>query len=70
MEGTATDDVIVDVRAALTEVSLALGGTKVEGEGGRVVWDTDREPGIETVRDISKGGGEEDKGVGASGVDA
>lgn len=51
-------------------MSLALGGTKAEGEDGRVVWDMDREPGIETVRDTSEGGGEEDKGVGTSGVDA
>lgn len=48
-------------------MSLALGGAKVENEGGRVVWDTDDEPGEETVRETGKGGGEENKGVGASG---
>lgn len=50
------------------EVSVALGTTKVEYEGGRVVWDTDSELGVETVRDAGEGGGEEDKVVGASGV--
>lgn len=51
-------------------MSLALGRTKVEDEGSRVVWDTGREAGVETVRDIGEGGGEEDKGVGASGMDS
>lgn len=50
-------------------MSLALGRTRVEDEGDRVVWDTDSEAGVETVRDVGKGGGEEDKGVGTSGVD-
>jgi len=50
-------------------VSLALGRTRVESEGGRVVWEADGEAGVDAVRDPGKGGGEEDIGVGASGVD-
>lgn len=51
-------------------MSLALGRTRVEDEGDRVVWDTDSEAGAETVRDAGKGGGEEDKREGTSGVDS
>lgn len=50
-------------------MSLVLGRTRVEGEGGRVVWEADGDTGVDAVRDIGKGGGEEDIGVGASGVD-
>lgn len=50
-------------------MSLALGRTRVEDEGDRV-WDTDSEAGVETVRDAGKGGGEEDKREGTSGVDS
>lgn len=46
----------------------ARGRTKVEDEGGRVVWVRDSEAGVEAVRDMGEGGGEEGEGVGASGV--
>lgn len=47
-------------------MSLALGRASVRDESGRVVWDTGSEAGVETVRDIGKGGSEEEKGVGTS----
>ena len=50
-------------------MSLALGRTRVGGEGGRVVWEADDEAGVDAVRDTGRGGGEEDMSVGASGVD-
>lgn len=50
-------------------MSPALGRTRVEGEGGRVVWEADGEAGVDAVRDTGKGGGEEDIGVGSSGMD-
>lgn len=50
-------------------MSLALGRTRVGGEGGRVVWEADGEAGVDAVRDTGKGGGEEDMGLGASGMD-
>lgn len=49
---------------------LALGRASVGDEGSRVVWDTGGEAGVETVRDIGKGGGEEEKDVGASEVES
>lgn len=46
-----------------------MGRTSVEDEGGRVVWKMDFEVGVDVVRDIGIGGGEEDKGMGVLGVD-
>lgn len=66
----ATDDATVAVRTAVTGVSLALGRASVRDDGERVAWDTDTETGAGTVRDTGEGGGEEGRGVGASGVDA
>lgn len=67
--GRIVTDVIVDIQTEVTGVSLALGRTSVEDEGGRVVWKMDFEAGVDAVRDIGTGGGEEDKGMGAPGVD-
>lgn len=66
----ATEDAIVAARTAVPGVSLALGRASVRDDGRRVAWDTDTETGAGTVRDTGEGGGEEGKGVGASGVDS
>lgn len=70
LESISTGDAIVDIRTAATGVSLALGWASVGDEGSRVVWDTGGEAGVDSVRDIGKGGGEDEKGVGASEVDS
>lgn len=69
-ESIGTDDATVAVRTGIRGVSLALGRAKVRDEGERVAWDMDTETGAGTVRDTGEGGGEEGRGVGASGVDS
>lgn len=63
------DKATVDVQTDITGESFALGMARVEGEGGTVVWAVDSEEGVEAVRDTGRGGGEEDKEVGASELD-
>lgn len=60
------DDATVAICTDVTGVSLPLGGTRVEDEGGKAVWEVDRE--VDGVVGTGEGG-EDDKGVGVSGVD-
>lgn len=57
------------MRTEVMGASLVLGRTRVKGACGRAVCESDSEAGADAVGDTDKGGGEEDKGVGASGLD-
>lgn len=63
-------DSIVDVWTEVPCVSLALCRTRVEDAGGKVVCETECGAGLEAIKDIGKGDGEDDKAMAASEVDS
>lgn len=66
---TAMADSTVDIWTDVTRGSLALWGTRVEDERGKVACETEGGARVDTMKETCKGDGEDDKGVAVSEVD-
>lgn len=66
---TAMADSTVDIWTDVTRGSLALWGTRVEDERGKVACETECGARVDTVKETGKGDGEDDEGVAVSEVD-
>lgn len=65
----AMADTTVDIWTEVTRGSLALCGTRVEDERGKVVCETGCGARVDTVKETGKGNGEDGDGVAVSEVD-